>query len=492
MSPAPLRTPHSTLLAAALGCSALAASFLTGCGSSGGSGTTPPALTGNTSLTVLAASTANDEFAALSLDITGITLTSQSGASVDVLNTPRTIEFMHLNSGVEPIATISIPQGIYTAATISVADGVPECAAYDPTQNMLNTYGISSAAASHVTANLPGPITITGSGMGLELNLQVSQSTNYSSCPGITNGSVPFLLTPTFNVTPIVYTSNPTNITNGLALDLRGLIQTISSNGSFTVAGDFGPNVNGSVWQVDPNPAVALQGITSASQLAAGMVVDMDASIQSDGSLLPSRIAVFDNNPSNLSFTAGPLTGAEAEQDLNQFGLQAQGPAFPAIINAMVPFNFSNAAFHTSQQLTDASSLPFTPSFTAANMVVGQTVLVTTHAASPNGIIPATTVTLVPQTINGNITATSTSGGFTVYTVSLAPYDIFPNLGVQPNQDSPLQSPGTITVYAGSNTTMLSANPPGVGNVARFTGLIFNDSGVLRMDCSQIANGLPE
>jgi len=45
-------------------------------------------------------------------------------------------------------------------------------------------------------------------------------------------------------------------------------------------------------------------------------------------------------------------------------------------------FDFSNAAFNISGQLTNLQSLPFVPSFTAANMVAGQNVGITSPTLS--------------------------------------------------------------------------------------------------------------
>jgi hypothetical protein len=76
--------------------------------------------------------------------------------------------------------------------------------------------------------------------------------------------------------------------------------------------------------------------------------------------------------------------------------------------------------------------------------------------------------------------------------VQLASYDWFPAFAVEPGQTTQLTAPDTVVVYADSNTQMLNSGSVGVGSVARFYGLIFNDSGTLRMDCSQVNDGVPE
>jgi len=106
--------------------------------------------------------------------------------------------------------------------------------------------------------------------------------------------------------------------------------------------------------------------------------------------------------------------------------------------------------------------------------------------------LPATTIALLPQTINGTVSAIGSEGGFTTYTVTLAPYDLFPTLAVQGGQTTLLMSPNTVLVYADSDTQMLNTSPIAVGSVARFYGLVFNDNGTLRMDCAQINDGVAE
>ncbi len=123
----------------------------------------------------------------------------------------------------------------------------------------------------------------------------------------------------------------------------------------------------------------------------------------------------------------------------------------------------------------------------------GQNAAITRHVtAIPNGgsYTPATTVTLMPQTINGTVLSTSSAGGFTTYTVQLAAYDMFPQFDIQPGQATLITRPQQVVDYADSNTQITGNGPE--GNLGRFTGVIFNDNGTLRMDATQIADGVPE
>jgi hypothetical protein len=125
-------------------------------------------------------------------------------------------------------------------------------------------------------------------------------------------------------------------------------------------------------------------------------------------------------------------------------------------------------------------------------MVLGQNIYVSTHSAVNALPYQATTVTLLQQTINGTVSAISSSGSFTTYTVALAAYDLFPNLVGEPGQATLLTNPNIVVVYADSNTQKLNSNSLAVGGAFRFYGLVFNDSGTLSMDCVQINDGVAE
>lgn len=158
-------------------------------------------------------------------------------------------------------------------------------------------------------------------------------------------------------------------------------------------------------------------------------------------------------------------------------------------------FSFGNAVYQISGQFTNLQGLPFAPMFNATSIFSGQNVSVSAHAVAPMSgptYVPATTITLVPQTINGTVTAVGSEGSFTTYTVSLAAYDLISALAIQSGQTTATTDPSSVVVYVDSNTHQLNTRQLAVGNVFRFRGLLFNDSGTLRLDCAQASDGVPE
>jgi Domain of unknown function (DUF5666) len=462
----------------------LAAAFATGCSS----GTTEPVLRGNTTVAVLVSSTANDQLSQFNVSFNSLTLTSQSGKMINLFTTPQKAEFMHLNGTAEPLITVSIPQDVYTAASATIQSPQVSCVTLLQTGG-LETDEFQSSSAPTATVSVLSPITVTGTAMGLLLNLQVSQSVTPSNCP-LTSSNPS--ITATFTLTPVTLASPPTNAQNGKMTSLEGQISSIdATTNSFTVAAADGPT-----WSVQSSNSTVYQGVAAFSTLVAGMPVDMDVSIQEDGSFLASRVAVQDVNPTDLSVVSGPLLFVDSsEPALFTFPRGEQGFLFAGSIGGAFAFSFGNAVYQISGHFTNLQSLPFAPMLNAASIFAGQNVSFSTHALALAGgfpYVPATTITLTPQTINGTVTAVGSEGSFTTYTVSLAAYDLMSALAVQAGQTTVLTNPSNVIVYVDGNTQTLNTKQLAVGTVFRFNGLLFNDNGALRLDCAQINDGVPE
>jgi hypothetical protein len=470
----------------------LAIGITSGCGSSATTPTTQQ-FSGNTSVTFLVSSTANDQVTEFDLALQTLTLTSQSGKSITLLSSQQPAEFMHLNGGIEPLMTVSVPQGIYTSAAATLGGAVFICIAQVPGGGL----GIAndSIVNQGPTVNLASPITVTGNNMALLLNMQVSSSAVFSSC-WTTPPFEGFSMTPSFDLTPYTLSASPTNSGNGKVSGLAAEVASVGTAGSsltLTIAeGPYGTRTLSAI----SNNATVFQGVSGVSALSPGMFLNVDGAIQSDGSLLTTRIAEEDSSVINDS--SGPVMFVDSVVPaLTLYGRTELGAL--QTINGQsgfyfeIPnFDFSSAAFNISGQLTNLRNLPFVPSFNASNVVAGQNVDITSGNFSFVGGIGtlANTITLVPQTINGTVVASQQSGSFVDYTVSLASYDLFPTLAVQQGQTTLLNNPSQVEVYIDSNTQKLNTQALTPGSTLRFYGLVFNDNGTLRMDCAQVNDGV--
>jgi hypothetical protein len=491
---------RSVFLAALL----VAVSFTSGCGSGGMTTPSGPTFSGNTTVTVVLSSTANGQLSNFGMGLKGISLTNQAGATVNLLSatdaTLQRAEFIHLNGGAEPLLTVNVPQGIYTAATVSVGDSYFTCVTLTPSGGLVTStfaYGStpSNAPATNVTVVLPSPITVMGDAMGLSLNLEVAQSATYSTCYA-PNGSSTYAITPTFSLTPIVFSSQPTSARNGKVMGLNGAVTAIDVAGNRVSLSLSEPNIeNTRTLSVSAAGSTVYQGISKLSGLAIGMLVTLDGAIQADGSVLATRVAV--ENPSAVDVLVGPTLFVSPNQPSNPgpsatfFSLLSEGRDQ---IPISWPYDTTSATYQISGQLTNLQTLPFTAEFNGTNMVAGQNVHVAslTLSSAPGFYSPATTLTLMPQTINGTVTGTSQNGKFAIYSFSLPAYDLFPTLAVQQGQTSLLNQPNDVEVYVDENTQMVNTQALAAGSTLRFYGLVFNDNGTLRMDCSQVNDGVAD
>lgn len=482
----------------------LAIGLTSGCGSSGSTSKTPPPpqFSGNTQVTVALTSTANDQLSEFILDIQELTLTSQSGKVETLLSSQVPAEFIHLNGGIEPLLSVSVPQGVYTAATATIGGASFTCQTVMPagsdSPGSIDTsiYAYGQTPNSQVTVNLASPITVTGNSMGLVLNLQVLQSASYpSTCYPPNGGIATYSITPTFNLTPATFSSQATSPANGKVIQMEGQIKTIGGSGnSFTLSVPEPNPENLRTVSVGANSSTVFQGISDFSALTVGTMVDLDGTIQPDASLAATRIAVED--PTAVDVLTGPtllVGGSEPGANLpsglfsNVLSL-GQDP-----IPVTWYYGTSAAVFQISKQMNNLQALPFTPSFDLSNLVAGQNVYISSQNLNyVDGIYTAaSTITLMPQTVNATVvSSTPSSGGFTDYTVSLAAYDLFPMLAVQPGQTTLLNDPSQVEVYVDSNTQQLNSQTLAPGGTFRFYGLVFNDNGTLRMDCAQVSDGV--
>jgi hypothetical protein len=486
-----LSKPGFTLYLPALALVTLAG-LMTGCGSgSPMGGSTAPV--GNTQVVVLLTSTANDQLVIFDASIASIALVDSAGTSTTVYTNPNTfnnvVEWMHLNGTSEPLPAVSIPQGTYTSATVMIAGCFFTNETFDG--NTFNTatfdQGLCAEGTGVSTVNLPNPIKIAGSAMALSLNLQVSQSFTLAAAAN----PVTYTIDPVFTLNPVAIAAEPTDETNGKITGVNAQVVSVGTDGKTLTA----QTTAGIPLNLSSNTSTAYQGIAGFSGLGPNLLVNFDATIQPDGSLLATRIEVDD--PIGPTEIVGPFSvpGSVTGQFLT-LNLQQEGCTFTG-----VPFcgnifqSTGNTIFGTSGQFTNLAALPFPATFSGSNLLQGQNLSVSTPG-TPNAqsILEASTVTLVPQTLNGTVTAVTNDGGFAVYTVTLAPYDLIPILQNFTSSAPPphITSPTIITVYADTNALFLNSGTIAAGSQIRFRGLIFDDNGTLRMDANTFYDGVTE
>lgn len=474
---------------------AIAVAFLAGC-STGMQMVNPPVPVGNTQVAVLLTSTANDQLAVFYISLAKMTLTNTAGTSVTVYNNPSALtnptagtEWMHLNGPVEPLVSVSLPRGTYTSASVEVAG----CSFTNVTFSAVTTLttatyaqGLCGQGTGNTTVILPSPIIITGSAMALSLNLQVGQSYTLNT----SGASATYTISPVFNLTPVALAPQPTTVQNGKVTGLNAQITAINAQANTFAA----QTPDGFTFTFSSRGNTAYQGVAAFSTLSAGVLVNLDAAIQPDGSFLATRVEVDDLGA--LATNTGPTeigpnsqTGQFQTVTLQQQGCLLTGNPFCGNL-----FQFQGTTtFAISGEFSNVQQLPFAANFSGSSLFQGQNVSsFSSGALGTQSFEIVTAVTLVPQTINGTVTTVSQENGFTVYAVALAPYDLFPILQMYVGPYPRITQPTSVTVYVDANAQMLNHGLVTPGTLLRFRGLIFDDNGTVRMDCGQIYDGVAE
>jgi hypothetical protein len=413
---------------------------------------------------------------AFSLTLDSITLTDTANQTASVLSSPTTIEICHLNGIQAPLLTASVPEDTYVSATITFSD---------PQVTYINSSGqpvtVSPTLASDsYTVNFSPDITISNTSTSLLVDLLAAQS--------VTISGTTVTVKPVFKVTNLPPPSTiPPPGQNGTGMQQMGTVVSVSGT-TLVIEPGSGPN-----FTLTTNSATMLQGFSSLSALTAGELVQVDFVLESGGTYLATRIQLAPPPPSGqppINLLNGLVTSVSSgsfKMVLMQGLGPAVGPVSPTAVSVFTVTTTTSTTYAITPQFQSLTGLPFTPSFTAANLTPGQNVGVTASPVSGT-TATASNVELIPQTLGGVVTAIATSGNYTAYTLTLVSGDAF----------TALTGASTVTVY----TSTATAGPPApvatnntpikVGSQVRFNGLIFNTgSGAYSMVAGCSPDGPP-
>jgi hypothetical protein len=378
-------TPVSLVLSLLL---VLCGFVATGCGSGGmSSGTVPPPTPQPTSVTVVVSSTANGQFTNFYVDVTSISLKNQAGTAVSVLAAPQSTtftqtqeaEFIHLNGQKAPFLNVMLPQDVYTSATLTYSYAQfthVRLNASAGLETVTDAVGGPSSIPLTASVNLPAPLAIHGSAMAVSLDLQVSPSATFTD-QGAGQPDI-YGLTPMFTLTPVA----PMPQSQVQVMGVDGLVSSIdSASNSLTMVIDYGFNnpsfPDGSTFTVATNASTVFQGIGNFSGLVAGIIANLDLTLQSDGSLLATRIEVDDSGATNvLAGPIGTVFGAQSNiLELGRTNEEFNQNSVPG--SNFMPYSFdAGTAFKLSGEIAVPSNLPFSPTFDSSNMIADQNVAI--------------------------------------------------------------------------------------------------------------------
>jgi len=467
------------------GCGASAAAPGAGSSASGGGQSASPIPGENTSLTVLFSSTANDELTDFQLGLGSLTLTDADGKSVTVFNLAKgsqLAEFMHSNSTLEPVLTVSVPQDVYTSAKLTVSGSQFTFVTYNAGYIYFNTdISAENSGFAPAEVSLPQAITVSGNSMALIVDSNVSQSVSMSGNPQ--GGNFSSSVTPRFTITTEVPDPGAQNTMAGAEANAFRQISSlqISDSGEDSLVLK---SPSGTALTVASDSDTVYQGVGGYDSLSTGMFADVDIAMQPDGTLLATHVAVPDATARDL--VTGPVFNINPSAGFfNLVGEREQGQDFGSgFRSGGMALQFTGSTqFLIDGGFQAPQGLPFTPAFDRSSMVVGQNVALTSQSIPPSGPYPTvTTVTLLPQTVDGNVESVTSSNGFQVYELSLASYDPL----------SSTQGSAKLEVYVSSQTRMLNTTPAKAGEILRFHGMVFSNQGALEMVADQVNDGVAE
>lgn len=431
----------------------------------GTTSTISPALAKTSTPTVIT-DAPGDEVVNLGLTINTIVLTDAAGKTANVLTAPVTVEGTHLDALQEPLQSpLNVPQDTYVSATFTVSN--PTVTYEDPKTDLPVT-ATPTLTASTVTTTFKTPIVVGTTSSPIVFDLLVG--------PSVMISGTTVTVTPTFNVSQVTVMDHPSNEAQGRLEGFFG--QVVSVNGTtLTIS-----IPNGTQLAITTDANTVFKGVTALSQLTAGELVSVGLSETSTGTLLADRVTQLTTSLENLYIgPVGTVTGSPATSftQVTRLQLVTSGAAATGAINTMS----LNAAtqFTLAPMSGTLPSLPFTPAFTAATLMPGQQVAVTTSSMSGNSLV-ADSVTLVPQTVDGTVASVTTTGGVTVYTVTLTATSA---LAIASKQT-------TVYVYGGAQMQDMNSEQIASALPVRFHGLLFNDGGVLRLVALTSHDGAPQ
>jgi hypothetical protein len=434
------------------------------------------------------------------MELDEISLTNAGGKTVTIFNTPTDVDFIPANGGASPLVTVSVPQDVYTSAAVNVRIPRFSYTFVDPEGTVNFASDEDGFGTTPAVVVLKQPITISGTALGLALDLQASPSGTFSA-PGSNQTS--FTINPTFNLTPFAITAPATSPLNGKCIGLTGRVTAFDIEANtitVSLAGD-GSTTKVAIppFTAALNGATQFQGIPSAASLSIGTFVDMDIALQPDASYTATRIEVQDAAAKDV--TSGQLAQvAPSDNYIQPMSTQQQGDQLASQpVGLGAPYVYTDSTvFSTSARFPNLKELPFEAVFNKSTLAAGQKVSVGSLSISyyfpTPGYSRASSLTLIPQVVDGAVTAVLNSGSYTVYTIQLASYDPIVQLnspaGAKVN--TLLPSANVVHVYVDSTTSLLNTTAFEIGATFRFEGLLFSDNGVLRLVCDQVNNGVPQ
>lgn len=455
--------------------------FLSACGG-GDSSTTPPSSQA-TVVQVNLGDAPADWVLAFSTTINSVTMHGSNGSTA-IINTAVPVELTRNMGTLEPIALGLANQGTYTSATVTFGDA--RVTYIDPSTHTVQQKTITGPFSTDVPFGSGVTLGTTPLAFNFDLDLNNSLSLNNSN---------QFAFSPNFHFSfGQQGGGNGTGggMGNGMGPFFGGMqhmFGVVSSIGNGYIVMTSLQAMN--TFTIQVNTQTQYRGLaTSLSQLAAGMGIWVNAAMQSDGTLLATRINAMMRSGGILG---GGIVVAVDGPPATQLTIVMQNGAGasinPSYLSETLNVNLTaDTTYSIDDDRVDLTNLPFTPLFDQNHIYLGQSVLpvddsgnIISGDTTSAGTITASSLTLQERGIRGTTDTNLTAGTATSFTLTLPTDCAF----------TTLTGATTITVYQQTATSLQYQTDISAGSTVRVHGLLFNNQGQWVMVASTIASITP-
>jgi Domain of unknown function (DUF5666)/Domain of unknown function (DUF4382) len=311
---------------------ALLAATWTGCG--GGSSTNSKA-NGQSQVFVTGEDAPVSSVVAFNITIDKITLNNSSTAVV-ALSTPTAVDFGRLVGLRSLLGFNTIAPGTYTSATVTFEASSPA-----PSINYVNlstsppSMGTATGvlSTSTVTVSFPsGKPLVVGSnglaGLHMDFDLRDSLAIDGSGNLVINNGQI--AITPVLDVMAVSASDDLGQIT-----DFAGNVVSVGAN-SFVMQGPYGFQET-----IDVNSSTGYNASNSLSSLVANAIVDVEGTVQADGSILASSVELI---TTDKAFISGRILAVNSGPVVEMFVGEELGTSATIPVDSIYTVDLSHVA----------------------------------------------------------------------------------------------------------------------------------------------------
>lgn len=438
------------------------------CGGNGSSTSPTPGQANATTVQINLGDAPADWIVAFNMNMDSMTLTNSSGSNVNLFSGSSQMEMRHLMGTMQPLAMANVPPGTYSMATMGISSAnvtYIDPVTRQPVQKIM--------AGMSKTINFNPPVTVGATPMAMNFDLDLAQSV--SADPG---GNMIF--NPVFTMT------------TGMAGGGRGpeyggmdhMIGSVSgvSGSSFTMSMMQGmPSVS-----VATNSSTQFEHMSGMGGMSSGMMVEVDAWMQSDGTLMANRVDAVLSGMRGGMMAQGmvsSITGTPPTQ-LSMIADNGAGAGMMAsFLGTSLQVNItSSTAFSIDSTGVDLNNLPFTPAFNSSTIAKGQRVdpgstsgMMGGGMMGGNSAMNAVELTLEQQGLSGTVSSYA-SGAPAIFTLNLPADSAFTSI----------TGANTVTIFQQPDTQVREMSAVANGAGVQVRGLLFFDAGAYKLVATAI------